>query len=168
MVVIVVLSCYFQTQTVYFMKLKQMMLMKIFMRIDLYVSVNKTVIDKMKDEISGKIISEFVGLQSKMYYLVMVDNEGTKKAKGVNKNVVKSMIHKEYVDALCSKGLVRHKMNRIQTELRKTGTYGVCKISLLRFDDKRYIFDDGVSSGLLLWGCVELLLVICFCRNVVN
>ena len=29
----------------------------------------------MKDEIKGKVISEFVGLKSKMYSLVTVDNE---------------------------------------------------------------------------------------------
>ena len=29
--------------------------------------VNKTVIGKMKDEFKGKIISEFVGLKSKMF-----------------------------------------------------------------------------------------------------
>ena len=39
------------------------------------------------------------GLKSKMYYLVTANNEEIKKAKGVNKNVVKSMRHKEYVDA---------------------------------------------------------------------
>ena len=39
----------------------------------------------MKDEFKGKIISEFVGLNSKMYSLVDVDNEENKKAKGVNK-----------------------------------------------------------------------------------
>ena len=31
-------------------------------------SVNKKVIEKIKDEFKGKIISEFVGLKSKMYY----------------------------------------------------------------------------------------------------
>ena len=37
--------------------------------------VNKKVICKMKDEFKGKIISEFVGLKSKMYSLISVDNE---------------------------------------------------------------------------------------------
>ena len=122
----------------------------------------------MNGEISGRIIFEFVRLKSIMYYLIMVDNEGIKKAKGVNENVVKSIIHKEYVDVLCSKGLIRHKMKKIQSELHKIGIYGVCKFYLLCFDDKCYILDDGVSCGLLLWYCVGLLLVICFCRNIVN
>ena len=45
--------------------------------------VNKKVIDKMKDEFKGRIISEFVELKSKMYSLVSVDDEEVTKAKGV-------------------------------------------------------------------------------------
>ena len=51
-----------------------------------YDSVNKKVIDKMKDEFKGKIITEFIGLKSKMYSLIAVDAEEVKKAKGVKKN----------------------------------------------------------------------------------
>ena len=79
--------------------------------------VNKKVIGKMKDEVKGKIISEFVGLKSKMYSLVIVNNEEIKKAKVVNKNVVKNIRHKEYVDVLFSKYFIRHKMKRIQSKL---------------------------------------------------
>ena len=52
--------------------------------------VNKEVIAKMKDEVKEKIISEFFGLKSKMYSLVIVSNEETKKVKGFNKNVKKT------------------------------------------------------------------------------
>ena len=51
--------------------------------------VNKTVIGRMKDELKGKIISKFIGLKSKMYSIIDADDEEVKKAKGVNKNVVK-------------------------------------------------------------------------------
>ena len=57
----------------------------------------------MKDEFKGKIISEFIGLKSKMYSLVTVDNEKSKKAKGVNKNIVKNIRHKEFFDVLFNK-----------------------------------------------------------------
>ena len=60
--------------------------------------VNKNVIGKMKDEFKGKIISEFVGLKSKMYSLINVDDEEVKKAKGVNKNVVKNIEYEEFVE----------------------------------------------------------------------
>ena len=51
-----------------------------------YDDSDKKVIGKMKDEMSGKVISEFVGLKSKMYSLVTVDDEGKVRSKGVNKN----------------------------------------------------------------------------------
>ena len=59
--------------------------------------LNKKVIGKVQDEFKRKIISEFVGLKSKMHSLIHVDNEENKKAKRVNKNVVKNISHKEYV-----------------------------------------------------------------------
>ena len=37
-------------------------------------------------------------------------------------------------------------MKRIQSKLHRIGTFGVCKISLSYFDDKRYILDDGINS----------------------
>ena len=71
------------------MKLKQMVFMKIFIKIKiclvlviiskiqnfLILSIKK-VIGKMKDEVKETIISEFVGLKSKLYSLVIVNNEG--------------------------------------------------------------------------------------------
>ena len=49
--------------------------------------VNKKVIGKIKDELKGKIISEFAGLKSKMYSLISVDNEEVTRAKRVNKKL---------------------------------------------------------------------------------
>ena len=37
-------------------------------------------------------------------------------------------------------------MKRIQSKLRRIGTYDVCKISLSCFDDKRYVLDDCVNT----------------------
>ena len=48
----------------------------------------------MKGEFTDKIISEFVGLNAKMYSLIGLDIEKLKKARGVNKNVVKKLRHK--------------------------------------------------------------------------
>ena len=64
---------------------------------------NKKVISKMKDGFKGKIISEFVGLKSKMYSLIAVDSAELKKAKGVNKNVVEKIRHEKFVDILFNK-----------------------------------------------------------------
>ena len=64
---------------------------------------NKNVIDKMKDEFKGSIISEFGGLKSKMYSLIAADAEEVKKAKGVNKIVVKKVTYEKFADVLFSK-----------------------------------------------------------------
>ena len=56
----------------------------------------------MKDEFNGKIISGFVGLKSKMYSLIDVDND-EKKSEGVNKKDVKNIRHKEHIDLLYNK-----------------------------------------------------------------
>ena len=95
----------------------------------------------MKDEFKGRIISEFVGLKSKMHSLVAVDDEEVTKAKGVNKKR-----HKEFVDVLLNKKVIRHNMKIIQSKLHRIGTYDVCKISLSCFDEKRHILDDGINS----------------------
>ena len=104
--------------------------------------INKKVIGKMKDEFKGKIISEFVGLKSKMYSLISVDNEEVTKAKGENKKLK----HKEFVNVLFNKKVIKHNMKRIQSKLHRIGTYDVCKISLSCFGNKRYVLDDGVNT----------------------
>ena len=71
--------------------------------------VNKKVIGKMKDQFKGKIMSEFVGLKPKMYSLISIDDKEVTKAKGVNKKVR----HKEFVDVLFIKKVIRHNMKRI-------------------------------------------------------
>ena len=93
-------------------------------------SVNKKVIRKIKDEFKGKIISEFVGVKSKMHSLIILDGREIKKAKGVNKNVVKRIWHKEFVGALFNKKIMRHSIKGIQSKLHRIGTYDVCKIFL--------------------------------------
>lgn len=43
-------------------------------------------VGKFKDEMNGKIITEFVGLSSKLYSFRTLDDEEIKKAKGVKKS----------------------------------------------------------------------------------
>ena len=49
--------------------------------------VNRKVIGKMKDEFKGKVINGFVGLKSKIYSLISVDDEEVTEAKGVDKKI---------------------------------------------------------------------------------
>ena len=70
---------------------------------------NETIIGKMKDVFKGRKINEFIGLNSKMYSLISVDDEEVTKAKGVNKKIR----HKEFVDVLFNKEVIRHNMKMI-------------------------------------------------------
>ena len=78
----------------------------------------------MKDEIGGVVIEEFVALNPKTYSF-LVDNSEHKKAKDVNRNVnvVATISHNEYKDALLNNKCVRHSMNRIQSKDHRIGTY---------------------------------------------
>ena len=110
---------------------------------ELFNPANKKAIGKMKDEFEGRIISEFIGLKSKMYSLISVDDEEVTKAKGVNKKIR----HTEFVDVLFNKKVIRYSMKKIQSKLHTIETYDVCKILLSCFDDKRYILDYGINSS---------------------
>ena len=110
----------------------------------LYDDTNKKVIGKMKDEIGGKVISEFAGLKLKMYSLITVDDEEKTKAKGLSKKL--GLGYSEFFDVLFNKKVVRHSMKRIQAKKHRLGTYDACKVSLSCFDDKRYLLDNGVDS----------------------
>ena len=119
-----------------------MMFMKIFMSIKVclilvmiheiqsfFILLVIKVIGKIKYEFKGEIISDFVGLKSKMCSLVNVDGKKNKKAKTVNRNVVKNTRHKdarhkefEFVNFLFNKKLIRHRMKKIQSKLHRIGT----------------------------------------------
>ena len=64
------------------------------------------------------------------------------KTKGVNLKLK----HKEYVDVLFNKKVLRHKKKRILSEKHNIGKYLLNKISLSCHDDKRFILDDGINS----------------------
>ena len=53
---------------------------------------NKKVIGLMKDELRGKIITEFVTLRPKTYSYLTDDGKENKKAKGTKKRIIKRMI----------------------------------------------------------------------------
>ena len=68
------------------------------------IGVNAGVIGMFKDELNGKVMSEFVALASKLYAFKDVDDECKKKAKGVKTCVLKKVLKlNQYMDALSDK-----------------------------------------------------------------
>ena len=68
-----------------------------------------------------------------MYSLFTVDGGVIKKPKGINKSVVESIRRKVYVDMFFGRGLVRHNIKMIQSQLHAIGTCDIFKIYLLCF-----------------------------------
>ena len=52
----------------------------------------------------------------------------------------------EFKDTLFGKKVLRHKMRRIESKKHKLVIYEINKISLLCFDDKRFVLDDGIHA----------------------
>lgn len=57
---------------------------------------NGNVIGKFKDEAGGKVITEFIGLKSKMYSYIKDDGCNSKTAKGVKKNIIERSDHNQH------------------------------------------------------------------------
>ena len=91
-----------------------------------YDDLNKKVSGKMKGELNGNKIIEFVGLKSKMYSLISSGGEEVNKAKGINK----TLRHDEYLDALFNKKVVRNKMKRIPNIFHRVGTCNINKMTI--------------------------------------
>ena len=66
---------------------------------------NKKVIGEMKDEFVGVIVTEFVGLKSKMYYMKKTDDKEHDIAKGINS----ATEFNKFKDVLFNKKVVRQK-----------------------------------------------------------
>ena len=102
--------------------------------------INKKVIGKFKDEVSGKQITHFVGLCPKLYSFKVEDSSETRKAKGVKKNVIKNAVSfEDYKECLFSEKEVMKDMNIIRSRNHDIFSMTINKIALSANDDKRLI-----------------------------
>lgn len=101
---------------------------------------NKKVIGLMKDECNGKIITEFVGLRSKMYSLRIEGRDRIKKAKGVKASVVaKTLDFNDYINCLYNNTTEYRTQHLFRSHLHEIQTIKQTKLALNPSDDKRYI-----------------------------
>ena len=112
-----------------------------------YDKADKKGIGKFKNEAAGEIITEFVGLRSKMYSYIKDNGENSKTAKGIKTIVIKKNIHHvDYKNTLFNSQQMFHKMNTIRSDRHQLGSYELNKVSLSCFDDKRYLLKHGIQS----------------------
>lgn len=132
----------------------------------------------MKDENSGEIMLEFIGLRSKMYALKVIKadkeienyrkkltSEGynnqlienaisnfgiTKKAKGVKNSSVRKITFEDYHNCLFNNNILNTNQNLIRSKKHEVYTITQTKIALSPFDDKRVI--NGYSTKTYPWG----------------
>ena len=135
--------------------------------------VNKKVLGMMKDEAAGKIITEFVGLRSKLWASKIMAYEGRcekdfcdgscdnkqcignrgKKCKGVKKSVVKdSITFEHYKDSLFNNTTYQAKFNTLRSRKHNITTDCITKVALTANDDKRYIIPDDPEHRTLALG----------------
>ena len=100
----------------------------------------------MKDEAAGMVIKEFIGLRSKMYSYE-IDNETTKKCKGISKHTVnKDITIDDYRETLFSSTEKTRSMKSIKSHNHIITSCKITKYSLSCFDNKRYILEDGITT----------------------
>ena len=104
-------------------------------------------IGKFKDEMNGKLMTEFVTLASKVYaYLDDNDNEH-RKVKGINKCVRDKILKfNQYMDGLLLNKTIRAIQQRFKSDHHTITTEEVNKIALSRKDDKRIQSFDGIIT----------------------
>ena len=109
---------------------------------------NKKIIGLMKDDLGGKIITEFVTLRPKTYSFVTGDGKEDKKTKGTKKCVIKKMIKfNDYKKCLLNDELILKSQQRFITKKHDVYTENISKIALSNNDDKRIISSNKISSN---------------------
>ena len=106
-----------------------------------YDDSNVSFVGKMKDEMGGVVMKEFICLRPKIYSILVRDSNQSKKVKVVNKNVVAKISQNEYKN-FC----LRHSVNRIQSKNNRIRLYEISKFSLSCFDDKIYILHNRIDA----------------------
>ena len=98
---------------------------------------NKKVIGLMKDELGGKIITEFVTLRPKTYSYSTDDGKEDKKAKGTKKCVIKRMIKfNDYMNSLLKDKVLLKSQKRFTSKKHDVYTEDINKIAISNNDNR--------------------------------
>ena len=108
---------------------------------------NNKIIGLMKDELGGKIITEFVTLRPKTYSFLTDDGKEDKKAKRTKKWVIKKMIKfNDYKKCLLNDEVMLKPQQRFISKKHDVYTKNINKIALSNNDDKRIVPSNKITS----------------------
>ena len=108
---------------------------------------NKKVIGLMKDELGGRIMTEFITLRPTAYTYLTDDSKEYKKAKGTKKRVIKRMIKfDDYKKCLLNGEVILKSQQRFRSKGHDVYTENVNKIALSNNDDKRIVLSHKITS----------------------
>ena len=94
----------------------------------------------MKDELGGKIITEFVTLRQKTYLYLTDDGKEDKKTKETKKCVIKKMIKfNDYKKSLLNDEVMLKSQQRFISKKNDVYPENINKIALSNNDDKRIV-----------------------------
>ena len=101
----------------------------------------------MKDELGGKIMTEFVALRPKTYSYLMHDGGSDKMAKGTKKCVIKQRLKfNDYKDCSLNNEIILKSQQRFKSERHCVYTEEINKVALCSNDDKRLQTFDRITS----------------------
>ena len=101
----------------------------------------------MKDELGGKIITEFVTLRPTTYSYLTDDGKEDKKTKRTKKCVIKKMIKvDDYKNCLLKDKVLLKSQQRFISKKHDVYTEDINKIALSNNDDKRIVSSDKITS----------------------
>ena len=111
------------------------------------IGLNKKVIGLMKDELGGKIMTEFVAYRPKLYSYKKLDGSEHKRCKGIKKcDVKKTLTFEDYKTCLFSYSTEYRSQLMFRFAKHQVHTIEVNKVALNRDDDKRISRKDGIST----------------------
>ena len=108
----------------------------------------KKVIGLLKDELGGKIMTEFVALRSKMYVYRKIDKKvEEKRCKGTKKCVIsEGLTFDDYKACLFGGETIYREQMLFENKKHEVYTVNKHKIALNRDDDKRLVQADGIAT----------------------
>ena len=103
----------------------------------------------MKDELGGKIITEFVTLRPNTYSYSTDDGKEDKKTKGTKKCVIRRIIKfNDYKNCLLKDKVLLKSQQRFISKKHDVYTESINKIALSNNDNKRIVLSDKIMSYL--------------------